>query len=262
MAINCCGLGGPRQRSSSSALGWSTIGRSTRRRCPAGCVVVSRSASSEHSPRRCCACVRPAWDRWAARPSWRATIPSPRCTEWGQVSPGSSELRAHEKALGIRRLKEAEENVLTRWALIHHAIESPAHTDFAQYHVEVGAAVALHLSLLHAHAGCGQDTAHGKHEGQRDGNWLAHGTGICLMLADAEELMPLHLPRHAYILATGMPRQALHPQHLLRTTSVSNCVRGYWDKLSAFSSSCESLLCSFNVSVHFSLTYANSPPLL
>lgn len=126
------------------------------------------------------------------------------------MSPCSSELRAHEK-LGIRSLKEAEENLLTRRALIHHAIESPAHTDFAQYHVEAGAAVPLHLSLLLAHADCGQDTAHGKHEGPRDGNCLAHGTGICLMLADAEELMPLNLPRHAYILATATQRQALHP---------------------------------------------------
>lgn len=29
------------------------------------------------------------------------------------------------------------------------------------------------------------------------------------MLADAEELMPLHLPRHAYILATAMLRHPL-----------------------------------------------------
>lgn len=159
------------------------------------------------------------------------------------------------------KLEQAEEDVLTRWALIHHAIESPTPTEFAQDHVEVGAAVPLHLALLQAHAGWGQDTAHGKDDGQRDGNCLAHGTGICLMLADAEELMPLHLPRYSYILATSMPRQPLTPSPPA-TTSVSNCVRGDWDKLSAFSSSCESLLNSFNVSVHFSLTYANSPPLL
>lgn len=78
---------------------------------------------------------------------------------------------------------------------------------------------------------------------------------IVLGLGYAMELMLLHSRSQAYIpqdstLSARRSRCGRCP-----TAWMSNCVKGYWDKLSAFSSSY--LLNSFNVSVHFSLAYAN-----